>query len=460
MLVRFDCRINKIIQIIFIVVLCAVGNFAHAEAAEDLFAKNNWTIIKKEKFPDHMKFTAANDEYFNGKKYVKVGNATIKPTIGNIAKGIYRFGNGIAVAKAIADILGAGVDYVMDPENNRIRYYDDNAAIQCDQTNRCSYASVLYQCIGGYCTGIGVNYYDSASSALSDALSKYTKAKQYQSYTVIDEQNKYYVRFVNAKNSNDIDAAIYSKVQNRYYDPNAEAPPKQVEKYKTFDEIAKQIQSNALAGHAASQDFIFDVANTAFSNDPLVDPKPALNQLEASPRRPAEDYDENYNPRPDAKKENEAKGESTKTDPETGKTEKTDLKLEFPVFCTWATTVCEAAQVVINAPSKLEQKYQELSQAFKDYFKDEPIQKDPPEKPEQDDDAEEMIGKMQSVQFDSSAYCPPDVSIPVNFNGLGSSNLTFSYEPLCIVAQKIRPIVILLAWIIAAYIVSGRNMAE
>ena len=170
---------------------------------------------------------------------------------------------------------------------------------------------------------------------------------------------------------------------------------------------------------------------------------------------------------------NEGKTENTeKTDPETGdKTSEGSFTL--PKFCDWAFTVCEWYEDWQESDKKLHDHLDETSRhqsdeksfwssvrSWFDWTKQEPEQ--PPVEPYeiQNEDDSQLLNQMQSVSFNSASYCPADVQIPVNFSGLGSTSLTLSYAPLCQIATQIKPVVIMMGWILSAYIVTGRYMKD
>ena len=170
---------------------------------------------------------------------------------------------------------------------------------------------------------------------------------------------------------------------------------------------------------------------------------------------------------------NEGKTENTeKTDPETGE-KTTEGSFTLPKFCDWAFTVCEWYEDWQESDKKLHDHLDETSRhqsdeksfwssvrSWFDWTKEEPDQ--PPVEPYeiQNEDDSQLLDQMQSVSFNSASYCPADVQIPVSFSGLGSTSLTLSYAPLCQIATQIKPVVIMMGWILSAYIVTGRYMKD
>ena len=203
---------------------------------------------------------------------------------------------------------------------------------------------------------------------------------------------------------------------------------------------------------------------------PTPDNKPAPIGSPDYDKEPANDDD---NDRKWDEDGNEGKTENTeKTDPETGE-KTTEGSFTLPKFCDWAFTVCEWYEDWQESDKKLHDHLDETAQhqsdeksfwdsvrSWFDWTKQEPEQ--PPVEPYeiQNEDDSQLLDQMQSVSFNSASYCPADVEIPVNFSGLGSTSLTLSYAPLCQIATQIKPVVIMMGWILSAYIVTGRYMKD
>ncbi len=170
---------------------------------------------------------------------------------------------------------------------------------------------------------------------------------------------------------------------------------------------------------------------------------------------------------------NEGKTENTeKTDPETGE-KTTEGSFTLPKFCDWAFTVCEWYEDWQESDQKLHEHLDETSRhqsdeksfwssvrSWFDWTKQDPEQSPVDPYEIQNEDDSQLLDQMQSVSFNSASYCPADVQIPVNFSGLGSTSLTLSYAPLCQIATQIKPVVIMMGWILSAYIVTGRYMKD
>jgi hypothetical protein len=203
---------------------------------------------------------------------------------------------------------------------------------------------------------------------------------------------------------------------------------------------------------------------------PTPDNKPAPI---GDPRYDKEPTSDNDNDRSWEEDGNEGKTENTeKTDPETG--DKTsEGKFTLPKFCDWAFTVCEWYEDWQESDKKLHDHLDETAQhqseektfwssvrSWFDWTKEDPEQTPVDPYEIQNEDDSQLLDQMQSVSFNSASYCPADVQIPVNFSGLGSTSLTLSYAPLCQIATQIKPVVIMMGWILSAYIVTGRYMKD
>ncbi|MFV5455377.1 virulence factor TspB C-terminal domain-related protein [Acinetobacter towneri] len=203
---------------------------------------------------------------------------------------------------------------------------------------------------------------------------------------------------------------------------------------------------------------------------PTPDNKPAPIGSPDYDKEPANDDD---NDRKWDEDGNEGKTENTeKTDPETGE-KTTEGSFTLPKFCDWAFTVCEWYEDWQDSDKKLhdhldetashqndEKSFWDSVRSWFDWTKQEPEQQPVEPYEIQNEDDSQLLDQMQSVSFNSASYCPADVQIPVNFSGLGSTSLTLSYAPLCQIATQIKPVVIMMGWILSAYIVTGRYMKD
>lgn len=118
----------------------------------------------------------------------------------------------------------------------------------------------------------------------------------------------------------------------------------------------------------------------------------------------------------------------TQTKPETSSSTSSG-SLAFPVFCTWASVVCEAVTWFKAEPTTLE------TQA--------------PELPEID----VPVTDVPFVSGLGAGTCPGGVNAEFSF--FGSHVVAFSYQPMCDFAALIKPLFILMASILSAMILAG-----
>ncbi|HDS1307620.1 TPA: hypothetical protein QEK28_004561, partial [Stenotrophomonas maltophilia] len=127
------------------------------------------------------------------------------------------------------------------------------------------------------------------------------------------------------------------RVANPAYDPNAQ----QEEKKLSLDTIAAKVISNAESETDSDKKAGAQEATTAAAEDMLANDSATQNnarsQLETNARTQTSE---------------EAQAETKPKDP-TAPEAGSDIAIKFPVFCSWAPTVCEAAQKVITFPNTL-----------------------------------------------------------------------------------------------------------
>jgi len=159
-----------------------------------------------------------------------------------------------------------------------------------------------------------------------------------------------------------------------------------------------------------------------------------------------------------------ATGEAVPKDPTAPDAAKpTDISLEFPVFCGWAPTVCEAAQVIISFPltlsdwwetskSKAESWASSISESWAK------LKEEYANKPKENTDTQLDIPDPQAPDINTDisfgGQCPAPRTIPVSFAGI-STSIEFSFQWLCEIASIAKPVVISVSAFSAALIVAG-----
>lgn len=377
-------------------------------------------------------YDATKNVVINGKKFIKESSVKITPTASQVAKVLARGGAGYALSVAVEQLLGA-VDWVLDPANNQIRYYEHHQAPYIDFVPNLwnPVEGKKYKTAQEACSA--VRAYAQPYGNVFQSLTKYSENKQSQTW---------HCKF------NTLTVSITGIA-----DPAFE---EEEEKTIPLETVAQRVISNAEGGDAAAQ-----AATTAAAADIVAEAE----KDEAKARPIASQAEANATTKPadaaEAEKANEATGTSQ---PNTANPEVTDIALEFPVFCSWAPTVCEAAQVVISFPNtltgwytdtktKAEEWASSIAQswaAVKDWAttqkQDEPTELEIPKPEQQTVDTE--------VSFNAS--CPAPYTL-ASFTAFGSShNWTIDFSDMCTaITTFVRPVVIAMGALSAALIVGG-----
>lgn len=385
-------------------------------------------------------YDATKKVVINGKKFIKESSVKITPTASQVSKVLARGGAGYALSVAVEQLLGA-VDWVLDPSNNRIVYYDPPADISDPSLEyyfKCNYTGC-----GGW-----------TASTLSELQSIY-ESKTKRQCDIFEGQGSHVVGSSTITVWCRVGSANYnvaSSVSNPAYDPEAERE----EKYLPLPTVAQQVISNAEGGdtnaQAATTAAAADIVAEAEKDD--VKARPIASQAEANATTKPADAAE-------AENANDALGQSK---PNTENPDITDISLEFPIFCNWAPTVCEAAQTVISFPrtltdwwqagkSKAEEWALSVSEAWtavKDWATTE----------KQNDSTEIEIEKPQQETVDTdisfNASCPAPYTL-ASFTAFGSShNWTIDFSEMCsAITTFVRPVVIAMGALSAALIIGG-----
>lgn len=396
----------------------------------------------------------------DGVDYIKKGTAKITPPASGVAKVLARGAAGYALSVAVEQLLGS-VDWVLDPANNQIRYYVDSTPN--DPNNPT--LQFIYR-TGGYgsgsnasCGGAGSYiYHASISAAAQKEVDCYIDFYNFEliSFSITSQpaQDKSGTVKLRVITSTSTYSPSFHKVANPAYDPNAEQEREQ--KTLPLETVAEKVISNAESGdvnaQAATTTAAADIVAEAEKDN--VKARPIAQQLEASAQtKPADEAA--------AEKANEATGEAK---PNTANPEATDLSIEFPVFCGWAPLVCEAAQTVISFPTTLTDWWETANEKADSWALSiseawAKVKEEYYEQPEENTDTELEIPDLeQEIQVDTDiafgGSCPAPLSSDINFMGLNKT-IEFSFDPVCQIAEFIKPVVISISAFSAALIVAG-----
>lgn len=378
-------------------------------------------------------YDATKNVVINGKDFVKNSWVKITPNATQVAKVLARGGAGYALSVAVEQLLGS-VDWVLDPANNQIKY-----TVPADPTKQNS--PYLYVVSGN-------NKYLTPYEACKAYVlaNPRPNASNPPRFTVSGSTCLQY----NPNTNSDIAWPINRVVNPDFVEEETE------EKTLPLEVVAQKVISNANAGDTAAQ-----AATTAAAADIVQEAetdktkaRPIASQAEANAETKPADAAE-------ADKANEAQGQSK---PNEANPEATDISLEFPVFCSWAPSVCEAAQVVISFPNTLTGWYNDTKTKAEEWAasiaqswaaaKDWATTEKQPEPTELEIPQPEQQTVDTDVTFNAS--CPAPYTL-ASFTAFGSShNWTIDFSDMCsAITTFVRPVVIAMGALSAALIVGG-----
>ncbi|AXH74954.1 MAG: putative assembly protein [Inoviridae sp.] len=360
-------------------------------------------------------YEGSKNVIINGADYVKNGTAKITPTAANVAKTLGKGVAGVAVSVAVEQLLGA-VDWVLDPANNQIKYKPKADPQTCSGYQDRDTMQI-------FCSAQAfVDSHKKNNNWYSAVVTSVNVRRQYADI--------YFCFKVNKSDSSCITSYGTTTVITGTDDRPEHTLPLPV--------VAAQVISNAENGDTSAQ-----VSTTAAAADIVaeaetdsVKARPIAQQLESSAStKPADEAA--------AAEANTATGTQTQNPTKPGTS---DLALEFPTFCGWAPTVCEAAQVVISFPQTLTD-WWEAAKEWAKNDENEDTDNEPPEIKEIDIDA------LDTSTFTGTAGCPAPIVVPISFGDGGETEI--SYEPICQLAEKWSFVAPMIGFLSGAMIIVG-----
>ena len=380
-------------------------------------------------------YDATKKIILNGKDFVKTSTVKITPTVTQVSKILVKGGAGYAMSVAVEQLIGA-VDWVLDPSNNQIIYTDKKEIPITDQyyegrDSKYRFATsdeaLLDKCIAA--AGDGAKIQNQTKDGIWYRADCFRSGFSTPSYVV---------------------SATLTVVN--------ETEVEEEQKSLPIDAVAQQVITNAESGDTNAQTATTAAAVDVVSESEKDDTKarPIVTQAEANSQTSPIDE---TGTRPQTQAEsNTAQGTQTQNPANPAQT---DLALEFPVFCSWAPTVCEASQVVISFPQtltgwwdtanhKVDEWVTSISEAYHDFINDDEL----PNEETKVDITDIPTPELQENAISWGASCPADVSLPISMQGV-SSTIVFSWSPWCQLLSIIKPAIVASAYIGAAFIVLG-----
>lgn len=336
----------------------------------------------------------------------------IAPTANKVGKSLIKRAPNIAITNAVIALLGKSVDWVMDAENNRIKYKDGESSPEVGKWTKEYYEIVN--------AGTVTRCYP-ASNCIP-ALKAANPTRNYTHCTEYAYPNLYatcYYPWGSGTNSETI-----FRVPNPDYDPSASSPDASWQ-YIPINTVAEKIIDQAGEGQAPAMQVMSDTALDMLEAGEL---DSAL-EAAAEPKQ----YGENEYPPDAVPSPNPNPDGENPTDPENPNPNPNPEPTPWPAFCDWATKMCDLADWIMD---------------------DEPLPEEETQIPEQDIELRDPES-FDKPYISAPSQCPPDVekNIPIGSN---SFNFVIPMTPVCdFGANVISPVLYFIALLQAAFIIGS-----
>ncbi len=411
----------KLLTWLQIFIIAIAPNFIFYQAANaTTVSAEGWSVTKRLVQGATTFYDGAKNVVLNGKNYAATGTAAITPTASQVSKMIVRTGAVLAVDLAIKALIGS-VDYVMDPANNRVIYHEQST----------DYIGTKASTQGVYGTSAMNSCVNWNSNQQTRNGGNYRfQAKSVSLHSVVNPSYQYFLcnyQFSWDAGSTWVSDKVSGVIENLQQQTTEE-------KYLPYDAVAAKVISNAEAENTDAKAYVSSVADTALEDEqrqivPATDITQQLNNSQAIPTS------------------NTAQGQAvpqTKpNDPTAPKAPPTDITINFPVFCEWAPTVCQAAQAGINYVASYTQDVDALKKEYGDNpkFDDKPLEFD-----------KDPAAPDTTISFGGG--CPAPLNAPYSFMGI-SGSIEIPFTPFCKIAEVSKPVIIAVSAYFAALIIGG-----
>lgn len=395
---------------VFLIFTLYFNAFSSAHAA----GFGAWTITNTVAQGASTILTGSKEVILNGAKKIATGTATITPTAAQVSKVLARGAAGYALSIAVEQLLGA-VDWVLDPANNRI-VYNETATRELLNLVSCEYKAKQQNKTG--------------------KITSQTQVISGTTYVKCFADGVYWDAFVQGSLDNVIEVETE-------------------EKTLPLETVAAQVISNAESGdtnaQVATSAAAADIINEAENDN--VKARPIVQQLENTQSIPTDQTAEgDAVPKDDTA--NPSSSPATSAPP-------IDISLDFPIFCDWAPSICQAAKWVITQPQVwadavtdswvwTKTKYESAVTSITEFFKNEPDNSDS----DNDLPIEEIpLPELNTNTFTATAGCPEPIPVEIAIGSGGSASI--SYEPICQFATKWSFVAPLIGFLSGAMILVG-----
>jgi hypothetical protein len=397
--------------------------FINSANASTLAGGSGWRVASTVANGIGVTVNGAKDIIVNGVKKTATGVANVTPTAGQVGK-FMRNNLGAAAVVTAMDLLLDGVDYVLDPANNSVTYKSK----QC--SSNCQY---MYQ-LKNRPNTLAFTPEQACQNGVRDKVfgNEYTTSVTYNSSKKVCVVHS---NFNGTVSESEINSYPMTTVTNPSYDESKEEERKSVPLSTIGQQVIDQAETEVKTGNPAVPIAtpVTQAAATAVVGEAETDEtqaKPIVTELDSTSSIPTTETAEGTITQPT-------------TDTETGEVKPGSISLDFPVFCSWAPSMCVLANEVQQA----------IADAREWVKESEPTDTELefPEIDQQETDTD--------ISFSSS--CPASIKL-ASFNYHGKQqDWEVDFQDWCdSVTTYIRPIVISMGAFSAVLIVSGVRINE
>ena len=394
--------------------------FINSANASTLAGGSGWRVASTVANGIGVTVNGVKDVIVNGASKTVTGVANVTPSAAQVGKFMGKNLAGAAVIGAM-DLLLDGVDYVLDPVNNSVTYNSKQCSTNCQ---------FLYQ------LGTRPNTRAPTQQQVCQNLTNYWMGGETTSSYYSASMNTCERTYTYAGSSyTDTASEPIEKVANPNYDQSKEEEKKTVPLSEIGQQVIDQAQTEAQVGNPAvpiatpvTQAAAAAVVGEAATDETQA--RPITAELDKSASIPTDQT---------------AVGEIAPptTNPDTGEVKPGSISLDFPVFCSWAPSMCVLADKVQEAITDAREWVKESEQT------DTALEF--PEQEQQETDT--------NINFNDS--CPSKITL-ANFTYHNKQqNWEVDFTDWCsAVTTYIRPIVISMGAFSAVLIVSGVRINE
>lgn len=381
--------------------------FMNSANASTLAGGSGWRVASTVANGIGVTVNGVKDVMVNGAKKTMTGVANVTPTAGQVGKFMGKNLGAAAVIGAM-DLLLDGVDYVLDPANNSITYKPSGSKLYAPhhQENKkfnsasaaCTYYATLIASYGYQNTSV-VKFTENSCTVqrLNETGDGYISSTYPLVITVDPEKDQ-----VKTVPLSVVGSQVLEQAETEVKTGNPAVP---------IATPVTQAAATAVVGEAATDE---------------TQARPIATELDKSAAIPTTET---------------AVGEIAPptTNPDTGEVKPGSISLDFPVFCSWAPSMCVMADEVQQA----------ITDATEWGKNDENQDTDnePPEIKEID------IEALDTSTFTGVAGCPAPIVVPISFGDGGETEI--SYEPICQLAEKWSYVAPLIGFLSGALIIVG-----